>query len=88
MSLLRSAASVSYTHLGAIIGQNVQVSEVDLVFGQVTFNAYIGTSNAVLIPLALIDDSFFDMDALVARLLGIRLGRLFNWKCSVGTRCV
>jgi HK97 family phage major capsid protein len=73
------------TNRGAIIGQNVQVSEVDLVFGQVTFNAYIGTSNAVLIPLALIDDSFFDMDALVARLLGIRLGRLFNWKCSVGT---
>ncbi len=73
------------TNRGRIIGQNVQVVETDLVFGQVTFQAYIGSSDLVLVPLALIEDSYFDMDALVARLLGIRLGRLFNWKCTVGT---
>jgi HK97 family phage major capsid protein len=56
-----------------------------MFFGQVTFNAYIGSSDLVLIPLSLIEDSYFDMDALVARLLGIRLGRLYNWKCTVGT---
>ena len=70
---------------GRIIGQNQQVIETDLVFGQVTFNAYIGSSDLILIPLALMDDSYFDLDALVARLLGIRLGRLFNNKCTVGT---
>lgn len=77
---------------GAIIGQNAQMAEADLGqtspatgFGQVTFNAYIGTSKLVLIPLALIQDSFFDLDALVARLLGTRLGRLYNWKCTTGT---
>jgi len=73
------------TNRGRIIGQNTQVQETDLAFGQTTFNAYIGSSDTVLIPLALIDDSFFDIDALVAELLGIRLGRLFNWKCTVGT---
>jgi len=31
------------------------------------------------------EDAYFDMDALVARLLGTRLGRLYNWKCTVGT---
>jgi HK97 family phage major capsid protein len=36
-------------------------------------------------PLALTQDSFFDMDALVARLLGIRLGRLQNHYCTVGS---
>lgn len=73
------------TNRGRIIGQNVQVVETDLTFGQVTFNAYIGSSDLILIPLALIEDSYFDMDALVARLCGIRLGRLYNWKCTVGT---
>lgn len=73
------------TNRGRIIGQNVQIVETDLVFGQVTFNAYIGSSDLILIPLALMQDSYFDLDALVARLLGIRLGRLYNWKCTIGT---
>lgn len=70
---------------GRIIGQNVQAAETDFVFGQVTFNAYIGSSDLVLIPIALMEDSYFDMDGLTARLLGIRLGRLLNWKGTVGT---
>lgn len=70
---------------GRIIGQNVQITETDLAFGQVTFNAYIGSSDLVLIPLALIQDAYFDMDALTAKLLGTRLGRLYNWKCTLGS---
>jgi HK97 family phage major capsid protein len=70
---------------GEIIGQNTQVNQADLAFGQQTFNAYIGSSKLVLIPLALIQDSYFDLDALVARLLGTRLGRLYNNKCTIGT---
>ncbi len=70
---------------GRIIGQNVQVTETDLVFGQVTFNAYIGSSDLVLIPLALMEDSYFDIDGLIARLLGTRLGRLYNQQCTVGS---
>ncbi len=73
------------TNKGRIIGQNVQVTETDIVFGQVTFNAYIGCSDLVLIPLALMQDSYFDLDALTASLLGERLGRLYNQKCTVGT---
>lgn len=73
------------TNKGRIIGQNVQMAETDLVFGTVSFAAYIGSSDLILVPLALIEDSYFDLDALVARLLGIRLGRLFNNKCTVGT---
>src|SRR6185312_9851899 len=67
---------------GRIIGQNVQVTETDLSFNQVTYNAYIGSSDLVLIPLELIQDAYFDMDALSARLLGTRLGRLYNNKCT------
>jgi HK97 family phage major capsid protein len=70
---------------GRIIGENVQTVETDLVFSTVSFSAYIGSSDLILIPLALIQDSYFDLDALAARLLGIRLGRLYNNKCTVGT---
>ena len=73
------------TNKGRILGQNVQVVETDFVFGQVTFQAYIGTSDVILIPDALLQDSYFDMDGLTARLLGIRLGRLYNNKCTVGS---
>jgi len=69
---------------GRIIGQNVQTTETDVVFSQYTLNAWIFSSDLVLVPLALIEDSYFDIDALVARLLGTRLGRLFNWKMTTG----
>jgi HK97 family phage major capsid protein len=72
-------------NMGRILGVNTQVTETDIAFNQVTFNAYIGTSDLVLIPLALIEDAYFDMDALTARLLGTRLGRLYNNKCTVGS---
>lgn len=70
---------------GRIVGQNVQVTETDPVFGQVTFNAYIFSSDITLIPRALLEDSYFDLDALLARMLGTRIGRLLNNKCTVGS---
>jgi HK97 family phage major capsid protein len=70
---------------GRIIGQNVQVTQTDPAFGQVSFSAYIGSSDLVLVPLALMQDSYFNLDALIARLLGTRLGRLYNTKCTVGS---
>jgi len=73
------------TNKGRIVGLNTQVTETDIAFNQVTFNAYIGSSDLVLVPLALLEDSYFDLNALVARLLGTRLGRLYNWKCTTGT---
>ena len=73
-----------FLNKGRIIGQNIQMVQTDIVFGQVTFNAYIGSSDLVLVPLALLEDSYFNIDHLLAKLLGIRLGRLFNWKCTTG----
>jgi HK97 family phage major capsid protein len=68
-----------------VIGQNIQVTETDFVFNEVTFNAYILSSDLVLIPLSLMEDSYFPLDALAARLLGTRMGRLLNNLCTVGT---
>jgi HK97 family phage major capsid protein len=70
---------------GRIIGQNVSQVETDFVFGSVSFSAYIGSSDLILLPYALIQDSYFDLDAMAAQLLGERLGRLYNQKCTIGT---
>ena len=73
------------SQMGRMLAINTQVTETDLVFGQVTFNAYMGSSDLVLCPLALMQDSYFDMDSFLARALGTRLGRLVNKQCTVGT---
>jgi HK97 family phage major capsid protein len=72
-------------NIGQVIGQNIQVSEVDFAFNQVQFSSYIISSGIVLVPIALVEDSYFDIDALTARLLGIRLGRALNRLCTIGT---
>ncbi len=70
---------------GRILGVNTQLTETDFSFSQVTFTAYIGTSDSVLVPLALLQDSYFDLNSYTARKLGERLGRLVNNKCTVGS---
>jgi HK97 family phage major capsid protein len=72
------------TNRGRMLAINTQLTETDLVFGQVTFNAFTGTSDSVLVPIQLIQDSYFDMDSFLARALGTRLGRLMNQQCTVG----
>ena len=71
-------------NVGEIVGQNVAVSIQNIVFNQVVFNAYIFSSKMVQIPLALLEDSYFDLNAFVAKMLGIRLGRILNTKFTVG----
>jgi len=73
------------TNKGRILGVNTQVTETDLTFGQVTFNSYIFTSDSILVPLALIEDSYFNLDQFIAKSLGTRLGRLLNNKMTVGS---
>ena len=73
------------SNMGRILAINTQVTETDISFGQVTFNAYIGSSDIVLVPLALIEDSFFDMNQYVARKLGTRLSRQITNYGTIGT---
>ncbi|WP_420239254.1 phage major capsid protein [Telmatobacter bradus] len=72
-------------NMGRILAINTQVIEADITFGEATFNAYTGSSDIILVPLALIEDSYFDMNAYVARKLGTRLGRQVTYYGTVGT---
>ncbi len=62
-------------NVGSIIGENTQVTEVDLAVGQRILNAWTYTSNLVLVSLELLQDSAFDLDAWIPKKLGVRIGR-------------
>jgi HK97 family phage major capsid protein len=61
---------------GAILTENATVTQQDVTFGQIVFHAYKYTSKMVLVPVELIEDSAFDLAAMLGELLGIRIGRI------------
>lgn len=73
------------TNMGEIIGQNTQVSNVDAAFGQVLFGSYIFSSKLIKVPVALLQDSYFDLPGYFNEILGIRIGRLQNNKMTIGS---
>lgn len=72
---------------GAILAENTQITEQDLVFGQANLPTYTYTSKLVRVSLQLIRDSGIDIEGFLARKLGERLGRIFNehWTTGTGT---
>ncbi len=62
-------------NVGGILGENTQVTEVDLAVGQRILNAWTYTSNLILVSLELLQDSAFDLDEWIPKKLGIRIGR-------------
>lgn len=69
---------------GRILAINTQVTNTPFVFGQVSFGAFTFVSDQVLVPIQLMQDSYFNLDSFVAKNLGTRLGRILNNKLTVG----
>lgn len=70
---------------GVIIGENVTTTEQDVPFGQVNFTAYKYSSKYIPVSVELLQDSFFNIDSLIAELLSVRIGRITNNHFTVGT---
>ena len=70
---------------GALIAENTQVSEQDLVFANVDLGAFKYTSRMVRVSNELMKDSDANMQAYVSDRLGERLGRIANEHATVGT---
>ncbi len=71
---------------GRRLGANAAaMSSVQPTFGQVYWDAYKYTSDAVLIPFELLEDANADLPGLLGPMLGERLGRIFNEECTTGT---
>jgi HK97 family phage major capsid protein len=70
---------------GAILGENTQASELDVVFTQKTLRSYVYTSKVVRVSRQLLQDSGVNVDPLMARLLGERLARSQSAHFTTGT---
>lgn len=68
------------------LGENTQVtgSDGDLVFGNKQLDAYKYATGAILVSSELIQDSAFDVEALVRDAMATRLGRKVNNDLTVG----
>lgn len=73
---------------GRIKAENAAVDDDgtdDVTFGEKLLDAYVYDTGMVRIPLELLQDSAFDMEALLNDLFGERLGRLANSVLTTGT---
>lgn len=70
---------------GHMLAENTGVATTDVPFGQMVMHAFKATTDAVLIPAELLEDSPIPMAEEVGRLLGTRMGRLKADKCTFGT---
>lgn len=72
-------------NVGAILGENTQVTELDLTFGTATFDVFMYTSLMVQVSIQLLQDSAVDLETFLPRKLGERIGRIQNTHFTVGT---
>lgn len=70
---------------GAILGENTQITEQDVTFGQNSLDAYMYTSKLVRVSLQLLNDNAFNLNSWLPRALGRRIGRIQNRHFTVGT---
>jgi len=73
------------SNTGRLLAINTAVTTTDVVFGQVTLDAYKYSSDLVLVPVELMEDSAFDMNGMVNSILAERLGRITETHYTTGT---
>ena len=70
---------------GAWIGENSEMTNLDITFGQVVLKAYKAGSRLILISLELAQDSATNMNSLIGSIAGERIARLENQAFTIGT---
>lgn len=70
---------------GKILSESGSESSVAIVFGTLQLGAYKYTSDTILVPIELAQDTAINLDALISRMLGERLGRIQADHFAVGT---
>ena len=71
-------------NVGAILGENTQVTEQDVTFSTASIDAFMYTSKLVRASLQFLQDRP-DADTWLAGKLGERVGRIFNQHATTGT---
>lgn len=70
---------------GEIVAENASATDADISFGTVSLNVFKYSSKVVTVPIELLMDAQIDVEALVNRRLGQRLGRITNKHFTIGT---
>ncbi len=71
---------------GEQIGESVSIGpSVPPAVGRILFGAYKFHSKALLVARELLEDAAIDVPSLIGEMLGTRLGRVTNSKCTTGT---
>ena len=73
------------SNTGRLVAENVQHTETDITFGQKTLSNYTFSSDIVLASVQLLQDSGVDVESLIAKKLGQRIGRAQNTYFTTGT---
>lgn len=73
------------TNKGAILAEATTFStSVDAVFAEVIFKAFKYSSKPMIVSNELLQDSFFDLPAMIGEMLGERIGRIQNDHFTTG----
>lgn len=70
---------------GELVGQNAAVALGETTFSNVAVDVYKFSSKKIAIPFELLQDSMFDIEGYINRLLGMRLGRVTGTYFTTGT---
>ena len=73
------------SEMGEILAENAQAGSQDPSFGMVALNTFKYSSKIVAVPIELLQDAAFNMEAFVDERLIMRLGRVTNKHFTVGT---
>jgi HK97 family phage major capsid protein len=73
------------TQVGRILSENTALTQTDPAFNTATLGAYMYSSDLVLVPYQFLQDSAIDAGTFLARILGVRIGRIQNQHFTTGT---
>lgn len=73
------------TQTGRLVSENAAVNTVDLAFGETSLGAYLFTTDQVLVPISLLEDTGVNLEQYIGEALGERAGRTINAFTTTGT---
>lgn len=78
-------ATDATAEIGEQVGENAAVALGETTFSNLALNVYKYSSKKIAVPFELIQDSMFDIEGYINRLLAIRLGRITSQRFTTGT---
>lgn len=87
---MRWPTATDINQTGRMIGEsaatdNTGTTTAEMTFAQKVWYAYKATSDEILVPFELLRDNAVNLVKVLSEMLGIRLGRIKNTRCTTGT---